>query len=387
MFYFSRWKSVLIWLSVLLSVWLATPNFLSQSVINALPSWVPKNSMTLGLDLQGGSHIMLKLERNDILKERRETILDEIRANLRKASIGYTSLAANGQAITFKLRDPGQTEAAREALKDLRTPVSTGLTGTTLQEVEETVNSDGSFRYELTDAGINYRVKSAVAQSIEVVRRRVDELGTTEPSILGQGADRIVVQVPGLQDPQRLKSILNRTARLTFHLVDATMSAQEALNSRPPANSEVLYTNDTPPVPILIQKRAILSGENLVDAQPGFDQQRGNEPIVSFRFDSQGAQIFGRVTQENVGRPFAIVLDNKVITAPNINEPILGGSGQISGNFTVQSASDLAVLLRAGALPATLTVVEERTVGPGLGADSIRAGVTAAIISFVAVVA
>ena len=387
MFYFSRWKSTLIWLSVLLSVWLAVPNFLSQSALDAIPSWIPKNSMTLGLDLQGGSHIMLKLERNDIIKERRETILDEIRANLRKAGIGYTGLAGSGQKITFKLRDAGQVEAARTALKDLREPISTGLTGTTIQEIDETVGSDGAFQYDLTNSGIDYRVRSAVTQSIEVVRRRVDELGTTEPLIQGQGSDRIVVQVPGLQDPQRLKAILNQTAKLTFHLVDGTMSAEEALNTRPPANSEVLYTNDNPAVPILIQKRAILSGENLVDAQPGFDQQRGNEPIVSFRFDSQGAQIFGRVTQENVGRPFAIVLDHKVITAPNINEPILGGSGQISGNFTVQSANDLAVLLRAGALPATLTVVEERTVGPGLGADSIRAGVTAAVISFIAVVA
>lgn len=387
MFYFSRWKSTLIWLSVLLSVWLAVPNFLSQSALDAIPSWIPKNSMTLGLDLQGGSHIMLKLERNDIIKERRETILDEIRANLRKAGIGYTGLAGSGQKITFKLRDAGQVEAARTALKDLREPISTGLTGTTIQEIDETVGPDGAFQYDLTNSGIDYRVRSAVTQSIEVVRRRVDELGTTEPLIQGQGSDRIVVQVPGLQDPQRLKAILNQTAKLTFHLVDSTMSAEEALNTRPPANSEVLYTNDNPAVPILIQKRAILSGENLVDAQPGFDQQRGNEPIVSFRFDSQGAQIFGRVTQENVGRPFAIVLDHKVITAPNINEPILGGSGQISGNFTVQSANDLAVLLRAGALPATLTVVEERTVGPGLGADSIRAGVTAAVISFIAVVA
>ncbi|MBX9455702.1 MAG: protein translocase subunit SecDF [Rhizobium sp.] len=386
MFYFSRWKSTLIWLSVVLSFWLAAPNFLSQNVVDTLPSWLPKNSMTLGLDLQGGSHIMLKLERNDIIQERRETILDEIRANLRRAGIGYTSLAGSGQKITFKLRDAAQVEAARTALKDLREPVSTGLTGTTIDEVSETASADGTFQYDLTNAGIDYRVRSAVAQSIEVVRRRVDELGTTEPLIQGQGSDRIIVQVPGLQDPQRLKAILNQTAKLTFHLVDPTMSAEEALATRPPANSEVLYTNDTPPVPILIQKRALLSGENLVDSQPGFDQQRGNEPIVSFRFDSQGAQIFGRVTQENVGRPFAIVLDNKVITAPNINEPILGGSGQISGNFTVQSASDLAVLLRAGALPATLTVVEERTVGPGLGADSIRAGVTATIISFIAVV-
>ena len=386
MFYFSRWKSALIWFAVVLSFWLATPNFLSTAVLDSLPSWIPKNSMTLGLDLQGGSHIMLKLERNDIIKERRETILDEIRANLRKAGIGYTGLAGTNQHIAFKLRDASQVEAARTALKDLREPVSTGLTGGTIQEVTETVSNDGGFQYDLTDAGVNYRVRSAVAQSIEVVRRRVDELGTTEPLIQGQGSDRIIVQVPGLQDPQRLKSILNKTAKLTFHLVDATMSAEEALATRPPANSEVLYTNDPTPVPILIQKRAILTGENLVDSQPGFDSQRGNEPIVSFRFDSQGAQIFGRVTQENVGKPFAVVLDNKVITAPNINEPILGGSGQISGNFTVQSASDLAVLLRAGALPATLTVVEERTVGPGLGADSIRAGVTAAIISFIAVV-
>jgi SecD/SecF fusion protein len=387
MFHFTRWKSSLILLSVFLSVWLAAPNFLPQKVLDTLPSWIPKSFMTLGLDLQGGSHIMLKLERNDIIKERRETILDEIRANLRKASIGYTSLAGSGQRISFKLRDPSQRDAAREALKDLREPISTGLTGSTVQELDETANSDGTFVYELTDSGISYRVRSAVTQSIEVVRRRVDELGTTEPLILGQGSDRIVVQVPGLQDPQRLKAILNQTAKLTFHLVDTTMTAEEALATRPPANSEVLYTNDTPSVPILIQKRALLSGENLVDSQPGFNAQQGNEPIVSFRFDSQGAQIFGRVTQENVGRPFAIVLDNKVITAPNINEPILGGSGQISGNFTVQSASDLSVLLRAGALPATLTVVEERTVGPGLGADSVRAGMTAAIISFLAVVA
>ena len=280
MFYFSRWKSALIWLCVVLSFWLATPNFLSQTVLDSLPSWIPKNSMTLGLDLQGGSHIMLKLERNDIIQERRETLLDEIRASLRKAGIGYTSLAGTGTHISFKLRDPSQVEAARTALKDLREPVSTGLTGSTIDEVTETVSADGAFQYDLTDAGIDYRVRSAVTQSIEVVRRRVDELGTTEPLIQGQGSDRIIVQVPGLQDPQRLKAILNKTAKLTFHLVDSTMSAEEALNARPPANSEVLYTNDTPPVPILIQKRAILSGENLVDAQPGFDQQRGNDSWV-----------------------------------------------------------------------------------------------------------
>jgi SecD/SecF fusion protein len=386
MLYFSRWKAILIWLATALSILIAAPNFVSRDTLNALPSWVPKSTMTLGLDLQGGSHIMLKLESGDIIKERVDTTLDDVRGNLRKANIGYTSLVANGQKITFKLRDPGQIDAARAALKDVTQLVSIGgFAGGSIQEATISTSNDGAFEITLTDQGINYRVQSAVAQSIEVVRRRVDELGTTEPLIQRQGTDRIIVQVPGLQDPQRLKAILNKTAKLTFHLVDNTMSARDALNSRPPANSEIVYSNDDPPVPYLIQKRAILTGENLVDSQPGFNSQN-NEPIVSFRFDSTGAQKFGRVTQEHVGEPFAVVLDNAVITAPVINEPILGGQGQISGHFTVQSANDLAVLLRAGALPATLTVVEERTVGPGLGADSIHAGFIASVIGLIAVV-
>jgi SecD/SecF fusion protein len=387
MLYFSRWKAILIWLVTLVSILVAAPNFIPKSIMEKMPSWVPHSTMTLGLDLQGGSHIMLKLERGDIVKERMETALDDVRSNLRKAGIGYTGLNGQGQKVTFKLRDVSQIDAAKTALKDLTALVSTGgLTGGTLQEATLSSSSDGAFEIDLTDQGINYRVQSAVSQSIEVVRRRVDELGTTEPLIQRQGSDRIIVQVPGLEDPQRLKSILNQTAKLTFHLVDNSMPAQEAVNGRPPANSEIVYSNDDPPVPYLLEKRPILSGENLVDAQPGFNSQN-NAPIVSFRFDSAGAQKFGRVTQEHVGEPFAIVLDNAVITAPVINEPILGGSGQISGNFTVESANDLAVLLRAGALPATLTVVEERTVGPGLGADSIRAGFIAGIIGLIAVIA
>jgi SecD/SecF fusion protein len=387
MLYFSRWKATLIWLVTAVSILVAAPNFFPKSVLDKLPSWFPHSTMTLGLDLQGGSHIMLKLERNDIITERLNTALDDVRSNLRKANIGYTGLNGQGQKITFKLRDITQIDASKTALKDLTALVSTGgLTGGTLQEATMSSTSDGAFEINLTDQGINYRVQSAVSQSIEVVRRRVDELGTTEPLIQRQGSDRIIVQVPGLQDPQRLKSILNQTAKLTFHLVDNSMPAQEAVTGRPPANSEIVYSNDDPPVPYLLEKRPILSGDNLVDAQPGFNQTN-NAPIVSFRFDSAGAQKFGRVTQEHVGEPFAIVLDKQVITAPVINEPILGGAGQISGNFTVQSANDLAVLLRAGALPATLTVVEERTVGPGLGADSIRAGFIASIIGLLAVVA
>ncbi|WP_137158111.1 protein translocase subunit SecDF [Rhizobium sp. FKL33] len=387
MLYFSRWKAIAIWLVTLVSILIAAPNFIPKDVLAGMPSWFPKTTMTLGLDLQGGSHIMLQLDRNDILKERMDTVLDDVRGNLRKASIGYTGLAARGQQVTFKLRDASQIDAAKEALKDLTLPVSVGgFGGSSIQEARVSNTADGTFTVELTDEGLNYRVQSAVSQSIEVVRRRVDELGTTEPLIQRQGADRIVVQVPGLDDPQRLKSILNKTAKLTFHLVDNSMPVQEAMNGRPPASSEIVYSNDDPPAPYLLQKRAILTGENLVDAQPGFNQQN-NAAIVSFRFDSAGAQKFGRITQEHVGEPFAIVLDNQVITAPVINEPILGGAGQISGNFTAQSASDLAVLLRAGALPATLTVVEERTVGPGLGADSIRAGFIAGVIGLIAVIA
>ena len=194
------------------------------------------------------------------------------------------------------------------------------------------------------------------------------------------------MQVPGLQDPQRLKDILGQTAKLTFQMVDQTMPVQEAIEGRPPAGSTVMYSTDDPPVPYLIENRVIVSGENLVDAQASFDQ-RTNEPIVSFRFDSKGAQRFGAATQQNVGKLFAIILDDQVISAPQIREPILGGTGQISGNFTVQGANDLAVLLRAGALPANLTIVEERTVGPSLGADSIAAGQFASIIAGILVVA
>jgi SecD/SecF fusion protein len=387
MLYFSRWKAIAIWLVTLVSILIAAPNFIPKDVLDSMPSWFPKTTMTLGLDLQGGSHIMLQVERSDIVKERMETVLDDVRGNLRKASIGYTGLATRGQQVSFKLRDPSQIDAAKEALKDLTQLVSVGgFGGSSIQEATVSNTADGSFEVNLTDDGLNYRIQSAVSQSIEVVRRRVDELGTTEPLIQRQGVDRIIVQVPGLDDPQRLKAILNKTAKLTFHLVDNSMPVQEAMNGRPPANSEIVYSNDDPPVPYLLLKRAILTGENLVDAQPGFNQQN-NAAIVSFRFDSAGAQKFGRITQEHVGEPFAIVLDNQVITAPVINEPILGGAGQISGNFTAQSAADLAVLLRAGALPATLTVVEERTVGPGLGADSIRAGFIAGVIGLIAVIA
>ncbi len=387
MLYFSRWKTTLIWLAVLAAVVFAAPNLLTQQQLAALPDWMPKKQLTLGLDLQGGSHILLRVERPDIEKERLEATVDDMRRLLREEGIGYTGLSGNGLVAQVRIRDLANVDRAREALSELTQLINAGLlTGGTLREVELDEPQPGLLELTLTEEGIDHRISSAVTQSIEVVRRRVDELGTTEPVIQRQGTDRILVQVPGFDDPQRLKGLLNQVAKLSFRLVERSMPVEEALNGRPPATAEILYSTDDPPIPYLIQRRELVSGENLVDAQAGFDQ-RTNEPIVTFRFDTKGAQRFGQVTQQNVGFPFAIVLDGQVISAPVINEPILGGSGQISGNFTVETANDLAVLLRAGALPATLTVIEERTVGPGLGADSIAAGETAGMIGAVLVVA
>jgi len=381
MLHFSRWQTFFIWLIVALGVAYAAPNVIPQSYLSPLPNWAPSRSMTLGLDLQGGSHMLLQVDRGQLVAERLTSARDDVRRLLRDQQIGYTGLSSGDRFVQVRVRDDSQVDAARQALNELVQPVAGGLFGTTsISEFELTEPEPGLLRLALTEDGIRHRLSMAVTQSIEVVSRRVNELGTTEPIIQRQGEDRILVQVPGLQDPQRLKDILGTTAKLTFQMVDQTMPVQEAINGRPPAGSSVMYSQDNPPVPYLIEDRVIVSGENLVDAQASFDQRTG-EPVVTFRFDTRGATRFGQATQQNVGRLFAIILDNQVVSAPQIREPILGGTGQISGNFTVQSANDLAVLLRAGALPATLNIVEERTVGPSLGADSIEAGQFASIIA------
>lgn len=385
MLHFTRWKTILIWLTVAVGVLLASPNLFPQSFLNSLPDWMPKRQMTLGLDLQGGSHILLQLDRQDLVEERLETTRNDIRAALRDARVGYTGLSGTANSVQVRIRDAADVQKAKDALASLIEPVASGLfTGGSVTELDFDEPEPGLLRYTLTDAGITYRMNSALTQSIEVVGRRVNELGTTEPLIQRQGDDRILVQVPGLQDPERLKDILGQTAKLTFQMVDQSMPVQEAIEGRPPAGTVVMYSTDDPPQAYLIETRVIVSGENLVDAQATFDQ-RTSEPVVSFRFDNRGAALFGQATQSNVGRLFAIILDNQVISAPQIREPILGGTGQISGSFSVEGANDLAVLLRAGALPATLTIVEERTVGPSLGADSITAGQFASTIAAILV--
>ncbi|TPJ53501.1 protein translocase subunit SecDF [Mesorhizobium sp. B2-7-1] len=386
MLYFSRLKMILIWLAVAITVILAAPNLFPASTLAQLPSWVPKRQMTLGLDLQGGSHILLQMDQNDLVKDQLETTRDEIRTLLRDAKIQYTGLGGTGRTVQVRINDPSQVEAAKTALKPITNPVTAGLfSGGSVQSMTLDDSEPGLLKFTVTDAGIKYRTSTALSQAIEVVERRVNALGTTEPIVQRQGDDRILVQVPGLQNPQRLKDIIGQTAKLTFQMVDTSVPVQDAMKNRPPPGDSVLYSQDDPPVPYLVENRVIVSGEDLSNATPTYNSQT-NEPVVSFTFNSRGATRFGQATQQNVGKPFAIVLDNQVISAPVIREPILGGSGQISGNFTADSANDLAVLLRAGALPAKLTIIEERTVGPGLGQDSIHAGKVAGVIGSILVV-
>jgi preprotein translocase subunit SecD len=303
-----------------------------------------------------------------------QAVADDVLRVLRQTRIPFTGRAIRGNAVEVHITRPTDVETALAKLRELSQPLS-GILGTSGQRNIVITENAGLVTLTPSEPAITERVRQAVDQSIQIIERRVNELGLVEPTIQREGVDRILVQVPGLQDPSRLKEILGKTAKLDFRMVDLSMTAEQALASHPPADSEVLDGEGNQKY--LIEKRILVSGGDLVDAQPGFDQ-RSSEPIVSFRFNSSGARKFADATRANVGKPFAIVLDNKVISAPVIREPILGGSGQISGSFTVQQANDLAILLRAGALPAPLTIIEERTVGPGLGQDSITAGEHAA---------
>ena len=383
MLYFTRWKAVAITLTALIVCLFAVPNFLPAKALDSWPKWAQRH-VVLGLDLQGGSHILLEVDSKAVRKDMLEALRDDVRRVLRDARIGYTGLVVRSNAsVEVRIREPNKTAEAFDKLRALSQPLS-GLLGSTGNRSLDVTQDGNLIRLAPSEPAIVDRVRQSVDQSIQIVERRVNELGTVEPLIAREGNDRILVQVPGLQDPTRLKQLLGKTAKLDFRMVDTNVSPQQAQEGALPPDDEILYgTSDKQPY--VVEKRVLVSGADLTDAQPGFDQ-RTSEPIVSFRFNTSGARKFAEVTQQNVGKPFAIVLDNQVISAPVIREPILGGSGQISGNFTVQSANDLAILLRAGALPAPLTVIEERTVGPGLGADSIAAGKMSAYVGAAMVV-
>ena len=381
MLHFQTWKVILVAVIVAAGLLLALPNLFSAETVSRIPTWLPHKQVNLGLDLQGGAHLLYQLDEKEMVEDWLKNIRGDVRETLRSSRVGYTDLAQNvaTRTVTVRIREPGDVEKAFEALKKLAVPVGAdvfgGFSGNDLEVARE--GTDG-LSLKITDPGLSHRMSSAIQASIETIRRRVDAFGTTEPSIQREGRNRVLVQVPGVQDVERLKNLIGETGKLEFKLVDpAADAAAAASTNKVPPGDELVYSNENPPIPYVLKEQVLVSGANLVDAQPGFDSQTG-EPVVTFRFDAAGAKRFGKVTQENVGLPFAIVLDGKVISAPVIREPILGGTGQISGNFSVQEANDLAVLLRSGALPAKLSVIEERTVGASLGADSIASGKQAA---------
>jgi SecD/SecF fusion protein len=381
--HFSPMKQAAVLITCLVGFLLVLPNFFSKEALEQWPRWLPKTQLSLGLDLRGGAHLLLAMDANEVRKDWLENLRDDARKRLRDAKVPVTAVGIANNAVTVRLAKPEDGDAA---LKELRTIVQqTGnpLFGTTGSDVEIKKGDGGVIIIAPTEVGLQHRITNAISAAIETVRRRVDAMGTTEPQIVRQGSSRILVQVPGLQDTAQLKELIGKTARLTFHAVHPSMSVEEARQTRVPSGYKIFETTDRDDGPQLLLETPVVRGDELVDAQPAFDQ-RTNEPIISFRFNNAGARKFGKFTQENVNRPFAIVLDDKVISAPVIREPILGGSGQISGSFTVESATQLAIQLRSGALPAKLTIVEERTVGPSLGADSIEAGKLAGIIGGIA---
>ena len=379
MLYFSKFKSISILLICLLGVIFAFPNVLSQTTLNDLPKIIPHKQINLGLDLRGGSHLLVEVQSSVRASERMDDLYDEIRIELRRNKILLSDISQSNNQLKITLSDDGFKGDLLDIIESLSQNVRGQLgTGQLVDELNIMEQIDGSILVSMTEEAKSDLLRRSVDQSIEIIRRRIDELGTKEPTIQRQGDSRILIQVPGLDDPKRLKDLLGTTAKMTFHLIDPFYDGGNVSRSSMQlkhANNESTY---------VVERRSIIGGENLVDAQPGFDSQT-NQPIVNFRFDGQGSRKFGKITTDNVGKLFAIVLDNEVISAPIINEPILGGSGMISGSFTVQEANDLAILLRAGALPAPLVILEERTVGPGLGADSIKSGQIASILGLLLV--
>lgn len=336
----------------------ASSPFAAAAPLAVQPCWLPKSQTTVSLDKQPGSQILLSLELKELVKDRLEFARDKIRTELRYAGIGYSGLGVLGPAVQVRVTESDRVDAAKAALKTLTESVANA---DSIQEMALDEPEPGLLKFTMTGAGIKYWTSAALGQSIEVIKCRIRGLGNSESSIAEpivrqQGDDQILVQVPGWQDLTRLKGIIARTGLLSLQMVDTSMPVQDALSGRPPAGSLVLFSQDNPPVAYLVESRIIVSSENLLVAKAVL---QNNQPIVVFRFDPKGTSRFAKATSQNVGKSFAIVLDNQVISVPAVREPILDGLAQVSGNFTVQNANDLVTLLNAGPLPAKLTIVGE----------------------------
>lgn len=386
MLHFSRWKTLAILLTCLAGIVVALPNFFAKETVAGWPSFIPHQQLNLGLDLQGGAHLLLAMDQDEIKKDWVTNLRDSARRALRDAKIGYSALGVQGTQLQVRLAKPEDQEAALKELRKLIQPIGNAILGTSSNDLDVSEGTEpGTIILKPTDQGLKARISSAAASSIETVNRRINNLGTSESTVVRQGTDRILIQFPGLKETSELKKLIGETAKLTFHEVHPSISAEDSKLTAVPPGFKIYPGTGDESGDFLLRETPVVPGEDLADAQPGFDSRNG-EAVINFRFNQSGARKFGAYTKENVGRPFAIVLDDKVLSAPRINEPILGGSGQISGNFTVESTTRLAVQLRSGALPTKLTIVEERTVGPSLGADSVSAGKTAGLIGGIAVV-
>ena len=376
MLVYSNWKIIFVLSVCLLSILFVIPNFYGKSEITSFPAFFPKNQFNLGLDLQGGSHLLLEVDVNSVIKEKSNDIVDDVRVSLRQDKIKYKNLGSKGIGATVTIREKSELD---KALKILRKSLD--------KEINIEKEDNLKLNFTFSDQKILELNNRTVEQSIEVIRKRVDETGTREPNIQKQGDDRIVVQLPGLKDPERVKSLIGRTAKLNFHLLDpTTVELAKQRGKLPPGTYKVSNADPTAyEKEFIVKKRVLLSGDRLKDAAATVDPQSGRY-VVAFEFDNRGAKKFAKITTENTFQRLAILLDNSVISAPQIKEPITGGQGNISGNFSPETANDLAVLLRAGSLPAPITVLEERTVGPSLGEDSIKAGKKALKIGFVLVI-
>ncbi|WP_282608382.1 protein translocase subunit SecD [Pelagibius sp. Alg239-R121] len=373
MVHIPRWQVILTLLVLIGGIFFASPNLFKHETLQEVPGWVPKDQINLGLDLQGGSYLLLEVDVNSVFAEQAENLVDSLRPDLRREKLGYVELGTKGDDVTFQLTDPSDENIAR-ARELLRNLAPESLI----------TQSDGIFDITDSDAVKQRRRGSVLEQAIEVIGRRLNPNGTVELSIQSQGEDRILIQLPGVQNTEDAKRKIEKTAKLTFRFVDE--NANPGARSAPPG-SEFLLADESDvsggTQRYVIKKRVIVGGETLVDAQATFQD---GQPVVSFAFDSSGAKRFGDATKNNVGRPFAIVLDDKVVSAPVIRSPILDGRGIISGSFTLDQTQELALLLRAGALPASIAFLEERSVGPGLGADQIRAGEFASVLGLILVI-
>ena len=388
MLYFTRWKVISILATCLLGILALVPNFMSKESFDNLPSTF-QNKIGLGLDLRGGAHLLMSMDTAEVRKNWLSTLRADARKTLLDSKKGFTAIGVDGNSVQVKLSKPEESDAVLTDLRKLIQNVGSVVSGQSAYDLEVKQGAEaGSILLTPTEAGIKERISSAVAAAIEVIRQRIDGSGTKEANIVRQGNDRILVQVPGIEDTKDLLALIGSTAKLTFHEVNQQVTVEDAKLTKVPQGYKIYEAapGEREEQSYLLKEEPVVQGDDLVDSRPGFSSQNG-QPVINFRFNQRGALKFGKFTTENVTRPFAIVLDDKVLSAPRINEPITGGTGQISGSFTVESANKLAVQLRSGALPAKLSVIEERVVGASLGQDSIDAGKRAALIGMLGVAA